>query len=144
MTYTTETVIHAPVEKVAGLLGNRDKMPLWMKGMEGYKHLRGEPGTVNAQTTIYLNLGTTVQVTETILAIEYPHRFSVHYAMPQGSVTITSLLQRKGRKATAYMLEHAFTFNGMLKLGAGLMKPAFIAQSNKVMNSFKEMVEAEA
>lgn len=143
MVYTTQTVINAPVERVAELLGNRDKMPLWMKGMEGYKHLRGEPGTVHAQTTIYLNLGTTVQVTETILAIEYPHRFSVRYEMPQGSVVITSLLQRKGRKATVYQLEHTFTFSGMLKLGAGLMKPAFVAQSNKVMNSFKEMVEAE-
>ncbi len=142
MTYTTQTVINAPVEHVAGLLGNRDKMHIWMQGMEGYKHLSGDPGTVNAQTVIYLNLGTTVQVTETILAIDYPNRFSVRYEMPQGSVIISTILSRKGRKATTYMLEHTFTFNGMLKLGAGLMKPAFIAQSNKVMNRFKEMVEA--
>ena len=143
MTYTTETVINAPVEHVAQQLGNRDKMHLWIKELHRYEHLSGEPGTVNATGTLHLNLGATVPVKETILRVEYPHVFSVRYEMAQGSMVVTSLLQKKGRKATAYALEHTFEFKGMLKLGTALLKPAFIKHSQKVMHNFKKMVEEE-
>lgn len=140
MKYTTEVKIDAPIEKVAELIGDHQKMKYWIKELTSYAAVSGTPRQEGAKTKLRLNLGGGVDVLETLLKVDFPRRFITKYELPQGSLTVTISFETDG-KGTTYNIDHAFEFKGMLKIGTALVKPAFIKHSERMMEDFKKMVE---
>lgn len=141
MKYTTEITVNAPIDKVAELLGDHAKLKYWMKELRTYETVSGKPREVGAKTKLYLAIGPGVDATETILEVDFPRRFKARYEMGQGSLVVVSQLTEMGKGTTKYTLDHQFEFKGMLKVGAALMKPAFIKHSERMMQDFKALAE---
>lgn len=141
MKYTTEIEINAPIAKIAALLGDHEQMNKWMKELERYEPVSGHPRHEGAKTRMLLNVGRGMEVTETIVKAEPPHRFTARYEMEGGSLLADSMLQETTPNLTRYSLSHYFKFEGMLKIATALMKPAFIKHSEQMMKDFKMLAE---
>lgn len=141
MNYTLSVDIKAPIEKVASLLSDHEKMPLWMTDVTGYEYISGKPRHVGAKTRLNVNAPGVTEIIETILKVEFPKRFTTYYEVASGDFTADSKLEALGPDKTRYTLNHEFHFKGLMKLGSGLMKPAFVKHSEKLMQNFKRMVE---
>jgi carbon monoxide dehydrogenase subunit G len=143
MQYTTEIEINAPVEKIAGLLGDHEQMKKWLRELKSYQPIEGEPKQEGSKTLLTINVAGGMEVTETIIAVEYPNHFATHYEMQGGTFIADSKLEATGEQTTKYILEHKFEFTGPLKLVSGLLKPSFIKHSERVMNDFRELAEGK-
>ena len=141
MKYTTEIEIHAPIEKVAALLGDHEQMKKWLPELQSYKPISGKPREVGTKTELEINKGGQMQITETILEIDFPYRFAVHYETAGVSLIIDNQLQRSTPMLTRYILSHHFKFSGVLKIATALMKAAFVTHSEQIMKNFKAVAE---
>ena len=141
MKYTTEIEIKAPIEKVATLLGDHSQMKYWIKQLQSYEPISGEPHEEGTKTRMTINAGREMEIIETITKIEFPYRITAHYEMEGGSFIADSMLQASTEKLTRYTLNHYFKFNGVLKIATALLKPAFIKHSERIMIDFKNLAE---
>jgi uncharacterized membrane protein len=144
MKYTTEVEIHAPLEKVASLLGDHEQMKKWVKELDSFKLLDGRPRHEGAKTLLNVKGSHEMQVTETILKTEFPFRFTAKYEVDGVSFIADNLLQQSTTALTRYTLNHYFKFNGLLKVAMAFMKPAFVKRSKQMMNDFKKLAETNA
>ena len=141
MKYTTEIEIKAPVEKVAGLLGDHEKMKHWLKELESYEPITGKPRHEGTKTRLKINIAGGVEVTETITAVDFPRHFATQYDLQHGTLLANSRLEPIDDNSTRYFLDHEFEFTGPMKLVTSLLKPAFIRHSERIMDEFKTVAE---
>lgn len=141
MNYTLSVDIMAPIEKVATLLSDHEKMHLWMTDMTGYEPISGKPRHVGAKTRLKISAPGIKEIIETILKVDFPKQFTTYYEVSSGDFTADSKLEALGENKTRYTLNHEFHFKGLLKLTAGLMKPAFVKHSETLLLNFKKLAE---
>jgi hypothetical protein len=141
MKYTVETKINAQIEKVAQILAHPEQRLKWFKNISKYQLIKGRQGQVGAKAHLWINILGEREVTETILAVDYPYHFTVLYEMPEGKLKLDGKLKAPDRAHTIYTLEHQFTFNGFLTSIGVLMKSGFKKQSEAIMLIFKKEVE---
>jgi hypothetical protein len=118
-------------------------MKIWLKELNSYQPITGEPRQEGTKTRLLVNVGGGMEVTETVLTVDFPNRFSTHYEMQGGTFVADSKLEHVDEKNTRYVLEHHFQFTGPLKMVTALLKPAFIAHSKQIMENFKALAEDE-
>lgn len=146
MKYTVEIDIDLPVEKVVELFDNPDNLKKWMKGLQSFEHLSGEPGKPGAQSKLKFKMGNReMEMVETITKRDLPREFSGTYDVKGVHNIVKNFFVPLGPNKTKYKTEQEFQFNGiMMKLFGFLMPGMFKKQSMQYLKDFKEFAEKEA
>src|SRR5687767_5344369 len=116
MKYTLEIEINKPVNTVVELFDNPDNMKKWMKGLQSFVHLSGEPGQPGAKSNLRFKMGNKeVEMIETIVVRNLPHEFSGTYDVKGVHNIVKNKFIPVGNK-TRYVTEQEFQFKGFMKL----------------------------
>lgn len=141
MEYVIEKTINATPNQVIKLLVDHRQIKNWITEIVDWKIISGEEGTTGAKTEIIIDAaGRTITITETILSIDAPQNVQVKYEMKGGDLIVDIDLISEGNQ-TLYRIKHQFNFSGVLKIATAVMKPAFMARSEKMVDDFKNLVE---
>lgn len=145
MKYTTQIDINKPIDKVIELFDNPDNLKLWMKGLESFEHMSGEPGQPGAKSLLKFKMGKReLEMIETITVRNLPNEMSgtyeMHNTINHMKVSFVKLAENK----TRYIYDSEFTFNSLgMKVFAFLMPGMFKKQSMKYLESFKQFAESQ-
>lgn len=143
MKYSHEVEINKPLEKVIRLFDNPDNLYLWMKGLQKFEHLSGNPGEPGAISRLTFKMGNREMVmTETITSKQLPQEFSGIYEAKGVFNIVTNSFEKISPEKTRYRTENEFQFKGFMKIIAFLMPGAFRKQSLKYMEDFKKFAES--
>jgi len=143
MKYTTEITINQPIDKVIKLFDNADNLKKWMKGLQSFEHLSGDPGKPGAKSKmVFLRGKRTMDMVETITTNNLPEEFSATYDV-QGTVNIQqNHFKAVTDNSTQWVSHSEFKFSGLgMKFMAFVMPGAFKKQSQSFMVKFKEFAE---
>ena len=142
MKYTSSIEINRPVDRVIELFDSTDNMFKWMKGLQSFEAISGNPGQVGAKSRLKFKMGKReIEMIETITVKNLPDEFSGTYeAKGVFNVVKNKFIALPGNK-TKYISEQEFKFLGFMKIIGFLMPGAFKKQSMKYLNDFKTFVE---
>ncbi len=142
MKYTSSIEINKPVARVIELFDSTDNMFKWMKELQSFEAISGNPGQVGAKSRLKFKMGKReVEMIETITVKNLPDEFSGTYeAKGVFNVVKNKFIALPGNK-TKYISEQEFKFLGFMKIIGFLMPGAFKRQSMKYLNDFKMFVE---
>lgn len=144
MKYTVQTVIEKPIDFVIQLFDDPDNLHKWMKGLEKFEHLDGEPGKQGAKSKLTFNInGRKMVLTETILDRNLPTIFKASYDSKGVHNIIEARFEKADDTRTTYISMEEFQFSGIMKLLAPLMSSIFKKQSQKNLSDFKNFVESQ-
>ncbi len=142
MHYTQEITIDLPREKVVDIFNQTENLKHWQTGLQGYKHLSGEPGQEGSQMLLYFKVGKRdVDLTETIMLNELPEKFNGKYEWNGGWNTLNNTFIELGEDKTVWVSECEMHMKGFMKIIAFLMPNSFRKNSYKFMTNFKEFAE---
>lgn len=142
MKYSSEIILDLPLERVGELFGDPDNMPHWQEGFVEMEHLQGKPGAEGAKSRMKYQMGKrTVEMVETILKNDLPHRFDATYEAPKVYNKLENYFEALPDGRTKWTSENEFQFSGFMKLFGVLMPGAFKRQSKKYMVDFKKFAE---
>ena len=144
MKYTKEIVINKPIDRVVELFDDPDSMHKWMKGLQSFEHLSGEPGQVGARSRLVFKMGKRdVEMIETILVRNLPQEFSGTYEAKGVFNVVKNKFYPINANSTRYVTEQEFRFTGFMKVIGLLMRGAFYKQTMKMLGAFKSFVESK-
>lgn len=144
MNYTQSIEINLPLEKVITLFDDPNNLYKWMKGLEKFEHLSGEPGQVGAKSKLDFKMGKRqMSMIETVLVRDLPNEFIGSYEVQSVYNIVRNRFKSIDQKKTLYTCENEFQFKGFMKLIAFLMPGMFKKQSYQYMIDFKKFAESE-
>jgi uncharacterized membrane protein len=142
MKYTSEIEINKPVNEVTGLFDNPDNLTKWMKGLQSFEHVSGNPGQVGAKSRLKFKMGKReIEMIETITVRNLPEEFSGTYEAKGVFNLVKNKFYNLPGNKTRYVNEQEFQFKGFMKVIAFLMSGSFKKQSMKYLVDFKEFAE---
>lgn len=142
MKYITSVEINRPVDKVIELFDSTDNMFKWMKGLQSFEAISGNPGQVGAKSRLKFKMGKReVEMIETITVRNLPDEFSGTYEAKGVFNIVKNKFISLPNNKTQYVSEQEFQFSGFMKLIGFIMPGAFKKQSMKYLNDFKTFVE---
>ena len=143
MKYTNEVIIQKSRAEVIRLFDDADNLKKWMKGLESFEHISGEPGQPGAKSLLKFDMGKRkMEMIETVTLKNLPHEFSGTYEMKNVLNTIRNLFIEVDENTTRYVTENEFNFNGFMKIIGWLFPSAFKKQSQQYLEDFKNFVES--
>jgi uncharacterized protein YndB with AHSA1/START domain len=145
MKYTFETVIDAPIEKVAKLAGDPSLRIQWMEGMKDYKSINGTPGQPGAVSRMVFKTGTVEMVfTGTVKENNLPDYFTEIMDASNVTTSATTRLDAISPDKTRYISEQDHDFKGLFnKLVGFVLQREFKTQTRRHMDRFKQFVEKQ-
>ncbi len=145
MTYTNETVIDLPREKVIELFDNPDNLKEWMPDLISIEHISGTPGQPGAKSVLRFKMGKRkMAMTETVTVRNLPEEFSGNYEMNQVFNEVKNKFIELGSSKTKLVTESTFKFSGIMRLLSIFMKGTFVKTSQRNLERFKTFAEAAA
>ncbi|MFY0643642.1 MAG: SRPBCC family protein [Bacteroidia bacterium] len=143
MKYSVSAVINKPREEVVAKFDNADNMKHWMRGLQSFEHLEGEPGKAGAKSKMVFKSGKrTIEMVETIVENKLPDYLHGSYDAKGVHNTIKANFEDIDGKSTRYVNEQEFHFAGLaMKFMGWIMPGAFKKQSMIYLNDFKAFVE---
>ncbi len=143
MKYTNEVIIRKSRAEVIRLFDDADNLKKWMKGLQSFEHISGEPGHPGAKSLLKFEMGKRkMEMIETVTLKNLPHEFSGTYEMKNVLNTIRNLFIEVNENTTRYVTENEFNFNGFMKIIGWLFPRAFKKQSQQYLEDFKNFVES--
>ena len=143
MKYTNTIEINLPRNRVIELFDNPDNMKHWQPGLISFTHQSGQPGQVGAKSVLKYKTGKReVEMIETVLKRDLPHEFSGTYEMQGVFNAIQNYFREQSPEVTVWESQSEFTFKGLMRFLAPLMKNSFKKQSLDFMQRFKSFAEA--
>ncbi len=142
MKYTSSIEINRPVDRVIELFDSTDNMFKWMKGLQSFEAISGNPGQVGAKSRLKFKMGKReIEMIETITVKNLPDEFSGTYEAKGVFNIVKNKFIALPDNRTKYISEQEFKFLGFMKIVGFLMPGAFKKQSMKYLNDFKTFVE---
>lgn len=142
MKFTTEIEINSPINKVIELFDNPDNMKKWMKGLQSFEPISGNPGQVGAKSRLKFKMNKReIEMIETITVRNLPDEFSGTYEVKGVLNIVKNKFIPLPDNRTKYVSEQEYRFNGFMKILGFLMTSAFKKQSMKYLSDFKNFVE---
>lgn len=142
MKYSSEIEINKPLDSVIELFDNPNNMEKWMKGLQSFESISGNPGQIGAKSRLKFKMGKReIEMIETITVRNLPAEFSGTYeAKGVFNVVKNKFISLPDGK-TKYISEQEFRFSGFMKIIGFLMPSAFKKQSMQYLVDFKKFVE---
>lgn len=143
MKYTTEIIVDLPRSEFIEKLDNPDNMKHWMRGLQSYEVLSGEPGKEGARMNMKFKMGKRdMEMVETIIKRNMPEEFHATYDAKGVHNIQKNYFHEVGENQTKWVSESEFQFAGLgMKAMAFLMPGAFKKQSMKYAQDFKNFAE---
>lgn len=140
MTFRYETVIMRPLPDVIRLFRNRELQSKWQRGLLSNETLPIKDG--KAQYLLMYSLGRRkLKMTETILQDNLPSSYVVHVQIKGAQHTATHSFYVLQDTSTKWLSEVEYSFTGLMKLLARMMKKEFQQQSFMYTQAFKGFAE---
>ena len=142
MKYTTEIVVDLPRDAFLEKLDNADNMKHWMRGLQSYEVISGEPGQEGSRMNMRFKMGKReMEMVETIIKYNMPEEMHMTYDA-KGVHNIQKNYFKEEDGKTRWISESEFQFEGLgMKIMAFLMPGAFKKQSRKYAEDFKNFAE---
>ena len=143
MNYTCTIIVDLPLEKTAELWNNEAHFSHWQDGFQSIELLSGTANTKGAKSRILLEGKQKMELIETIISVDLPHKKVAMYEHIHMTNTQTTRFTAIDSTKTEFTSIVEYTkFNGfMIKVMAKLFPSMFKKQSQKWMNQFKEFAE---
>lgn len=142
MKYSSQIDINLPINQVIELFDNADNLSKWMKGLQSFEHLSGEPGEVGAKSKLIFLMGKrNLEMIETITVKNLPQEFSGIYEAKGVWNQVKNTFTPISETQTKHSVENEFKFQGIMKLIGFLMPRAFKNQTMKYLVDFKNFAE---
>ncbi|NNE27417.1 MAG: SRPBCC family protein [Saprospiraceae bacterium] len=143
MKYTNTIEINLPRQRVIDLFDNPENMKAWQPGLVSFTHNSGVPGEEGAKSTLIYKTGKReVEMIETVIKRDLPYEFSGSYEMKGIYNSIQNYFIEKSPEVTVWKSQSEFTFKGIMRFLAPLMKNSFKKQSLDFMQRFKSFAES--
>lgn len=145
MKYTTEIVIHKPLNDVVKKMDSIENMKHWQEGLVSTEHISGTPGEFGAKMKLNYNFGNRkMELIETITKRNFPDEFHATYNTKGMHNIQQNYFESTVEGYTKWTSKNefqptTFAMNAMLFL----MPRAFKKQTLKFMTNFKNFVENE-
>lgn len=145
MKYTTEIVIHKPLNDVVKKMDSIENMKHWQEGLVSTEHISGTPGEFGAKMKLNYNFGNKkMELIETITKRNFPDEFHATYNTKGMHNIQQNYFESTVEGYTKWTSKNefqptTFAMNAMLFL----MPRAFKKQTLKFMTNFKNFVENE-
>jgi len=142
MQFSCEVIINMPREKVIETFDNTDNLMKWMKGLQSFNHISGEPGHPGAKSRLVFDQnGRRLEMIETIDSRNLPDEFAGTY-ITHGLVNkVTHRFYEDGAEKTKWISENEFQFSGLMKLMIFFTRHAFPKQTQIYMENFKKFAK---
>lgn len=141
MKFTCTVDINLSRSKVRALYDNPQNLQYWQDDIVSFKHQKGEPGTVGAQSLVNYKH---VELTETIVKNSLPEEFHGLYEGKWGKNTMSNYFEELSTNETRWKAEVEFLeFSGfMMKVMKLIFPNTFKKQTQKWMDQFKAFAES--
>ncbi len=142
--YTVSIDIDLPRPRVIELFDNPANLSHWMKGLQAFEPLSGQPGQPGAKARLVFQMGRRrMEMIETIVARNLPHEYTGTYEAPGVFNIVCNRFEELGPQRTRLISENEFQFRSLfMKVIGFLMKGAFPKQSLKYLADFKTFAES--
>lgn len=145
MQYEHSTTIALPVERVYALLNDHGGMKHWMPGLTAIESKEGENGHVGAKAILHFQMGKRIMsMEERVVEANGKDEVVVEYRSPMALNRVRKTLRSNPDGTTEYRMENHFTFRGVMRLMAPLMKGTFRKTSLGYLERFKAFAESQA
>ena len=142
MKYSTEIIIHLPLDKVIGYFDSVENLYKWQEGLLSFKHLEGEPGQEGSSSElVYEGRRGDLRMKETITKRGFPDEFHATYRARGVTNEMYNYFSVTTDGHTRWRTRSVFRFRGLMALMAPFMKQAFIANTRLNMERFKAFAE---
>jgi len=142
--YECAVDINLPLEKVVALFNDPANFQYWQNGFVSYQTINGTPRTLGAISKIlFVNGKNTIELTETIQAMNLPTQMTALYEHAHGSNTMTNTFMELPGNKTRYIAEigNAKGYGLLPKLMIVFMFGAYKKHNQKWLNQFKKFAE---
>jgi Polyketide cyclase / dehydrase and lipid transport len=144
MEFTQEITVKVPLSRFVELFDEPANLPKWQEGMLSFEPLAGNPGQPGATSRLTYRQGKgTMEMIETVIHRELPHRFDGAYDVKGIHSVIRNEFHQVGPGATRWVAHNDFRFSGFMKVIALVLRPTFPRNCYKFMESFKAFAEAQ-
>ncbi len=145
MKYKLEIDINRPRETVVALFDDPKQMHAWQPDLVSFEHIKGEPGTVGAQSELVYQMGRReVKMIETITERNLPDEFSGTYETEGVWNSVSNHFLDLGPQHTRWKFDTEFRCTGVIKIMAMFMPGSFKKRSWQFMRQFKDFAEKQA
>lgn len=140
MKYKIEITIDLPRDQFLELFEDLEFMKKWQPTLKSLEVISGEPGQVGSKSVLkYEKNGKPSQIEEEIIKRDLPYEFDFIYRAGVVTNWAYNRFEEVDGK-TIWSATHEFKF-GIAMFFLNLMKGAFIKQTTKDMNAFKNAVQ---
>jgi hypothetical protein len=142
MKYDCEIRIDVPRHQVIEYFENLENMKNWQEGLLDFEPLEGKDRQPGSKTKLHYKMGKRkIEMIETVSLNELPERFFVTYQTNGVWNEVKNYFyENNGR--TLWLTQNVFRFSSFfMKTMGWLMPGAFIKQSNKYLQDFKQFAE---
>lgn len=145
MQYEHSTTVTLPIDRVYALLNDHAGMQHWMPGLTGVEPLEGDSGKPGSKALLRFQMGKRIMsMEEHVLEANGKDEVVVEYRSPMAVNRVRKKLRANHDGSTEYCMENQFTFRGVMRLMAPLMKGTFRKTSLGYLERFKAYAESQA
>jgi hypothetical protein len=142
MKYSAEIEINLPVQKVIELFDSVENLKKWQPDLVSFDRLSGIPGQPGAKSVLKYKMGNReIEMIETITVRNLPSEFSGTYEAKGVYNVVRNKFVPVNPNKTVYQTEQEFRFSGFMKIIGTVMPGAFVKQTKKHLQRFKEFAE---
>jgi len=143
MRMSFDLVLDRGREEVWKAFDNPVNMKKWQPTLRSFEPVSGTPGQVGAVSKLtYDEKGRTIVLTETITMRRHPDAFAGTYDSGMGLNSLENKFTEESPGRTKWVMDSEFTFRGVWKLLAPVMRKAFQKRVREDMERFKSMLES--
>jgi hypothetical protein len=140
--YTTEITIDAPLRWVSELYEDPKNAPHWHPNLAVHKLISGTSGQPGAKSALtYSHHKHSIEVTETILARNFPTEFTALYETRGIKNLVKNFFVEVDKDHTKWVSVDNFEFSGSQRLAAAFRPRIFRRESRKYLENFKVFAE---
>ncbi|MFM9057153.1 MAG: SRPBCC family protein [Bacteroidota bacterium] len=145
MQYEHSTTIALSLDRVYALLNDHAGMKHWMPGLMAVEPTEGTNGEVGSKAILRFQMGKRMMsMEEHVLEANGKDQVLVEYRSPMAVNRVRKMLHANPDGTTEYRMENQFTFRGVMRLMAPLMKGTFRKTSLGYLERFKAFAESQA
>lgn len=141
--YTVEIEIDLPREKVVELFDNPGNMYKWLKGLQSFECVSGEPGQPGTRSKlVYLNGKRPFEMTEIVTANNLPDPMDGRYEWSGGQDTVQNRFIELGPNKTKWESTCEYQCKGFMMKMVGFLNPGMFRKlSLDSLRNFKAFCE---
>ncbi len=144
MSFTVSVDIHKPVGIVVSALMNPNNFPYWQNGLDRFEVISGKPGEVGSVAHLhYSENGKTYVMEDKLISCEPGKKYvsEVSGAVLTARVETNLVSSKNNTRMTLTWTGRGKIF--LLKICLPLLKGKMIRQSQKELETFKQLVETK-